>query len=108
MDELNSKKEEILSEIHSLGYDSLRYSVFTNDRLKEWEVRIEFNPDTEEYEVYSTMDRASVIGKYQFSDYNEAKEMFFTILDIVVTSNRRSVERGEHPEYPSPLWGSKP
>ena len=49
----SKKRSELLSAIQDLGYESLRFSIFNEHRPLEWETRIEFNPDSEEYEVYS-------------------------------------------------------
>jgi len=58
MKKMELLRENILKEIKELGYESLRYSVFSEQGLSEWETRIEFNNETEKYEVYLTRDRA--------------------------------------------------
>ena len=79
-------RENILKEIKELGYESLRYSVFNEHGLSEWETRIEFNNETEKYEVYLTRDRA---GKGKIFEYSR---------------NKYYISNGWAPQYPSPLW----
>jgi len=95
---------ELISAIQDLGYESLRYSIFNEHRPSEWETRIEYNPELELYEVYSTMDRASKGGIFKFKTFEEAKEKFIHNLKLTVFINKTSVENGEVPEYSSPLW----
>ena len=95
---------ELLSAIQDLGYESLRYSIFNEHRPSEWETRIDYNPELELYEVYSTMDRASTGSIFKFKTFEEAKEKFIHNLKLTVFQNKTSVENGEVPEYSSPLW----
>ena len=95
---------ELISTIQDLGYESLRYSIFNEHRPSEWETRIEYNPELELYEVYSTMDRASTESIFKFKTFEEAKEKFIHNLKLTVFINKMSVENGEVPEYSSPLW----
>lgn len=44
--------------ITNLDYKSLRFSIFSKQKLKEWEIRIEFNNKAEKYEAYLNRDRA--------------------------------------------------
>ena len=80
----SKERSELLSAIQDLGYESLRFSIFNEHRPLEWETRIEFNPDSEEYEVYSTMDRASKGGIFQFKRFEEAEEKFLKNLELTV------------------------
>ena len=95
---------ELLSTIQDLGYESLRYSIFNDHRPREWETRIEYNPELEVYEVYSTMDRASTNGKDSYQNFQEALSRFIEILENVVFINRYYVDEGIGAEYSSPLW----
>ena len=95
---------ELLLAIQDLGYESLRYSIFNDHRPREWETRIDYNPELELYEVYSTMDRASTGSIFKFKTFEEAKEKFIHNLKLTVFINKTSVENGEVPEYSSPLW----
>ena len=97
-------RENILKEIKELGYESLRYSVFNEHGLSEWETRIEFNNETEKYEVYLTRDRAGKGKIFEYTNFKEAKEKFIHNLKLTVFQNKTSVENGEVPEYSSPLW----
>ena len=100
----SKERLELLSIIQDLGYESLRYSIFNEHRLSEWETRIDYNPELELYEVYSTMDRASTGSIFKFKTFEEAKEKFIHNLKLTVFINKTSVENGEVPEYSSPLW----
>ena len=95
---------ELLSTIQELGYESLRYSIFNDHRPREWETRIDYNPELEVYEVYSTMDRASTKGKDSYQTFQEARIRFIEILKNVVFINRYYVDEGIGAEYSSPLW----
>ncbi|WP_266095875.1 Imm59 family immunity protein, partial [Streptococcus equi] len=59
MKTLERQKQEILREIHRLGYDTLRFSIFSKERPGEWETVIEYDNSQGLYVVYATMDRAS-------------------------------------------------
>ena len=98
------ERSELLSDIHKLGYESLRYSIFNDHGPREWETRIEYNPELEVYEVYSTMDRASTNGKDAYQTFQEARIRFIEILKNVVFINRYYVDEGIGAEYSSPLW----
>ena len=104
MKKMELLRENILKEIKELGYESLRYSVFNEHGLSEWETRIEFNNETEKYEVYLTRDRAGKGKIFEYTDFKEAKEKFIHNLKLTVFINKTSVENGEVPEYSSPLW----
>ena len=95
---------ELLSTIQDLGFESLRYSIFNDHSPREWETRIEYNPELEVYEVYSTMDRASTNGKDSYQNFQEARNRFIEILESVVFINRYYVDEGIGAEYSSPLW----
>ena len=104
MKNLEEQKKELMSMITNLGYESLRYSIFNEHRLSEWETRIDYNPELKLYEVYSTMDRASTGSIFKFKTFEEAKEKFIHNLKLTIFINNTSVENGEVPEYSSPLW----
>ena len=95
---------ELLSAIHDLGYESLRYSIFNEYGPSEWEVVIEYDDSKQVYNVYATMDRASFNKKLEFYNFENAKNKFLEKLDLTVEINKLFVENGEVPEYSSPLW----
>ena len=95
---------KLLSAIHDLGYESLRYSIFNEYGPTEWEVVIEYDDSKQVYNVYATMDRASYNKKLEFDNFEAAKNKFLEKLDLTVKINKTSVENGEVPEYSSPLW----
>ena len=100
----SKERLELLSTIQELGYESLRYSIFNDHSPREWETRIEYNPELEVYEVYSTMDRASTNGKDSYQNFQEARSRFIEILENVISINRYYVDEGIGAEYSSPLW----
>ena len=101
---LDKEKQELMEEIKLLGYESLRYSVFNEHGLSEWETRIEFNNETEKYEVYLTRDRAGKGKIFEYSNFKEAKEKFMELLEHTVSRNKHYISNGWAPQYPSPLW----
>ncbi|WP_423216973.1 Imm59 family immunity protein [Streptococcus equinus] len=104
MPNLQIKKQEILEEIEKRNYQTLRYSIFEAGNPHEWETRIDYDKTRQVYQVYATMDRASVRGKYEFLDFNSAKDKFIELLDLTIEINRWKVEDGKQPIYYSPLW----
>ncbi|HEL0395392.1 TPA: hypothetical protein TUL04_001908, partial [Streptococcus equi subsp. zooepidemicus] len=52
MKTLDRQKQEILREIYRLGYDTLRFSIFSKERPGEWEVVIEYDDTSGVYLVY--------------------------------------------------------
>ena len=100
----SKERLELLSTIQDLGFESLRYSIFNDHSPREWETRIEYNPELEVYEVYSTMDRASTNGKDSYQNFQEARSRFIEILENVISINRYYVDEGIGAEYSSPLW----
>ena len=104
---LDKEKQELMEEIKLVGYESLRYSIFNVHGLSEWETRIEFNNETEKYEVYLTRDRAGKGKIFEYSNFKEAKEKFMELLEHTVSRNKYYVSNGWAPQYPSPLWDEK-
>ena len=104
MKNLDKEKQDLLSAIHDLGYESLRYSIFNEYGPREWEVVIEYDDFKQVYNVYATMDRASYNKKLEFDNFEAAKNKFLEKLDLTVEINKLFVENGEVPEYSSPLW----
>ena len=107
MKKMELLRENILKEIKELGYESLRYSVFNEHGLSEWETRIEFNNATEKYEVYLTRDRSGVGHSKEYDNFESAKKDFFEKLELVIESNKLNIQLELSPEYPSPLWDEK-
>lgn len=81
---LDKEKQNLLSAIQDLGYESLRYSIFNEYGLGEWEVVIDFDDSKQVYNVYATMDRASKGGIFDFTDFSEAKEKFLQLLGDII------------------------
>lgn len=104
MKNLDKEKQELLSAIQDLGYESLRYSIFNEYGPGEWEEVIEYDDFKQVYNVYATMDRASYNKKLEFENFEAAKNKFLEKLDLTVEINKLFVENGEPPEYSSPLW----
>ena len=104
MANLDKEKQELMEEIKLVGYESLRYSVFNEQGLSEWETRIEFNNETEKYEVYLTRDQSGKGKIFEYTDFKEAKEKFMELLEHTVSRNKYYISNGWAPQYPSPLW----
>ena len=92
MKNLEEQKNELMSMITNLGYESLRFSIFNDHRPGEWEVRIEFDSTSEHYFVYATMDRASYNKKLEFDNFEDAKNKFTGKLDLTVKINRAAIK----------------
>ncbi|MBC1486460.1 Imm59 family immunity protein [Listeria seeligeri] len=101
---LKEQKKIIEEIICSRGLAKLRYSIFEGEENKkeEYQVRIEYKES--HYEVYTTHERASIVGKYKFDDYESAKNKFLRLLELMVISNRLAVQDGDSPNYPCSLW----
>ncbi|HEK9994567.1 Imm59 family immunity protein [Streptococcus equi] len=106
MKTLERQKQEILREIHRLGYDTLRFSIFSKERPGEWETVIEYDNSQGLYVVYATMDRASYNKKLTFETFQETKEKFLEKLRLDIQINRYYVEEGMPVNYDSPLWSN--
>ncbi|MGT2950262.1 hypothetical protein BU202_02065 [Streptococcus cuniculi] len=98
------EKKNIVDEIKNKGYESLRYSIFSDHRPLEWEIRLEFDNKNQLYLVYATMDRASYNKKLEFDNFKDAKACFMEKLELTVKSNKLNIQLGLPSEYPSPLW----
>ncbi|HEL0607364.1 TPA: hypothetical protein TUT21_001850 [Streptococcus equi subsp. zooepidemicus] len=106
MKTLERQKQEILREIHRLGYDTLRFSIFSKERPGEWETVIEYDNSQGLYVVYATMDRVSYNKKLTFETFQETKEKFLEKLRLDIQINRYYVEEGMPVNYDSPLWSN--
>ena len=104
MSNLELQKKDLLKEIEKLGYLSLRYSIFSEERPGEWEAVIEYSQVENLYFVYGTMDRGSFNGKHVYHTFQEAKTKFLDFLADIVIINRYYVKEGMPVNYPSPLW----
>ena len=100
----SKERSELLLAIQDLGYSSLRYSIFSEERPREWEVVIEYNQVENLYFVYGTMDRGSFNGKHVYNTFQEAKTKFLDFLADIVIINRYYVKEGMPVNYLSPLW----
>ena len=98
------ERSELLLAIQELGYESLRYSIFSEEKPGEWEVVIEYNQVENLYFVYGTMDRGSFNGKHVYNTFQEAKTKFLDFLSDIVIINRYYVKEGVPVNYLSPLW----
>ena len=103
----SKERSELLLAIQDLGYSSLRYSIFSEEKPGEWEVVIEYNQVENLYFVYGTMDRGSFNGKHGYHTFQEAKTKFLDFLADIVIINRYYVKEGMPVNYPSPLWDEK-
>ncbi|EUJ25739.1 hypothetical protein MFLO_14988 [Listeria floridensis FSL S10-1187] len=102
--DLKEIKDVLEDDIHLLGYEELRYSIFEgeNNKRAEYQLRMEKKGDL--FEVYMTADRAGVMGKYKFDNPFDATDKFLDIMQSRVLTNRRRVRDGEPPEYHCSLW----
>ena len=104
MKNLDKEKQDLISAIQDLGYESLRYSIFNEYGPGEWEVVIEYDDFKQVYNVYATMDRASKGGIFNYTDLSESKDKFLKFLGDTIFFNRYYVQEGMDKMYSSPLW----
>lgn len=92
-DNVNEYKMMIEENIELLGYEKIRYSLFAGElnNRQEYQLRIE-NKDNK-FQVYMTDERAWGDNKYEFEDIFKAMDMFLSIMQTIVLSNRRKVKK---------------
>lgn len=99
-------KKRIEEDLELLGYSALRHSLFEGeDNKAEHQIRIEYINNL--YEVYITVDRYRVLGKHVFEDEYDAYKQFLLLSQSMVLRNRKSINKGKNPLYPSYLWSEK-
>lgn len=96
-------KRELEEEIKHKNYDSLVYKLFDEENTTPFAVHLFYKNHL--FMVNSRDDRSYVLGKtFEFTNFIEAKEKFFNILDFIVREGRREVDKRGSYMYPSPLW----
>ncbi len=97
-------KNEIEDEINRLGYEAIRYDLFSIYGPREWSICMDMNDSGDGFFVYATMDHASVMGKRECPDFQSAKRVFFEKIGKLIRINQSAVLKGEQPYYKCPLW----
>ena len=96
-------KRELEEEIKHKNYDSLVYKLFDEENTTPFAVHLFYKNHL--FMVNSRDDRSYVLGKtFEFTNFIEAKEKFFNILDFIVREGRYEVAKHGSYMYPSPLW----
>ena len=96
-------KRELEEEIKHKNYDSLVYKLFDEENTTPFAVHFFYKNQL--FMVNSRDDRSYVLGKtFEFTNFLEAKEKFFNILDFIVREGRRDVAKRGSYMYSSPLW----
>ena len=96
-------KRELEEEIKHKNYDSLVYKLFDEENTTPFAVHLFYKNHL--FMVNSRDDRSYVLGKtFEFTNFLEAKEKFFNILDFIVREGRRDVAKRGSYMYSSPLW----
>ena len=96
-------KRELKEEIQHRNYDSLIYKLFDESNTTPFAVHLFYKNHL--FMVNFRDDRSYVHGKtFEFTNFLEAKDKFFNLLDFIVREGRRYVAiRGSY-MYSSPLW----
>jgi hypothetical protein len=96
-------KRELEEEIKHRNYDSLVYVLFDESNTTPFAVHLFYKNHL--FMVNSRDDRSYVLGKtFEFTNFIDAKEKFFNILDFIVREGRREVAKRGSYMYSSPLW----
>ena len=96
-------KRELEEEIKHRNYDSLVYVLFDESNTTPFAVHFFYKNHL--FMVNFRDDRSYVLGKtFEFTNFLEAKEKFFNILDFIVREGRRDIAKRGSYMYSSPLW----
>ncbi|WP_228063990.1 Imm59 family immunity protein [Streptococcus acidominimus] len=101
--QIEQMKQDLSREIQKKGYMTLKYVLFNEADRTPFAIHIFYKDG--DFMVNSRDDRACVYGKaFIFSNFQEAKLKFLSILDFIVREGRREVQKRGFYMYSSPLW----
>lgn len=102
-EQIDKFKQEIEEEIERRHYNSLVYVLFDELNTAPFAIHIFYRDHL--FMVNSRDDRSYVRGKtFEFTNFLEAKDKFFNLLDFIVREGRRYVSKRGSYMYSSPLW----
>ena len=90
-------------EIKKRHFESLHYVLFDENKNLPWAFHLFYRDG--KFMINGRDDRSYVLGKtFEFTNFLEAKDKFFKLLDFIVREGRRDVAKRGSYMYPSPLW----
>ena len=102
-EQIDKFKQEIEEEIEKRHYNSLVYVLLDELNTAPFAIHIFYRDHL--FMVNSRDDRSYVLGKtFEFTNFSEAKDKFFKVLDFIVREGRRDVAKRGSYMYSSPLW----
>lgn len=103
MIDIENMKCIVEQEIKKRHFESLHYVLFDELNTAPFAIHIFYRDHL--FMVNSRDDRSYVLGKtFEFTNFLEAKDKFFKLLDFIVREGRRDVAKRGSYMYPSPLW----
>ena len=96
-------KQDVEKEIKEKKLESIHYVLFDENKRLPWAFHLFYKDG--KFLINGRDDRSYVLGKtFEFTNFLEAKDKFFKLLDFIVREGRRDVAKRGSYMYPSPLW----
>ena len=103
MIDIENMKCIVEQEIKKRHFESLHYVLFDELNTAPFAIHIFYRDHL--FMVNSRDDRSYVLGKtFEFTNFLEAKDKFFNLLDFIVREGRRFVAKRGSYMYSSPFW----
>ncbi|MGT2771210.1 Imm59 family immunity protein [Streptococcus intermedius] len=103
MIDIENMKCIVEQEIKKRHFESLHYVLFDENKNLPWAFHLFYRDG--KFMINGRDDRSYVLGKtFEFTNFLEAKDKFFKLLDFIVREGRRDVAKRGSYMYPSPLW----
>ena len=103
MIDIKNMKCIVEQEIKKRHFESLHYVLFDENKNLPWAFHLFYRDG--KFMINGRDDRSYVLGKtFEFTNFLEAKDKFFKLLDFIVREGRRDVAKRGSYMYPSPLW----
>ena len=103
MIDIKNMKCIVEQEIKKRHFESLHYVLFDETKRLPWAFHLFYRDG--KFMINGRDDRSYVLGKtFEFTNFLEAKDKFFKLLDFIVREGRRDVAKRGSYMYPSPLW----
>ena len=103
MIDIENMKYIVEQEIKKRHLESLYYVLFDEQSSQPWAFHLFYKDG--KFMINGRDDRSYVLGKtFEFTNFSEAKDKFFNLLDFIVREGRRYVAKRGSYMYSSPLW----
>ena len=103
MVDIENMKYIVEQEIKKRHFESLQYVLFDENKRLPWAFHLFYRDG--KFMINGRDDRSYVRGKtFEFTNFLEAKDKFFNLLDFIVREGRRFVAKRGSYMYSSPLW----